>query len=234
MTTIRSLTRSGDVLRRWWRQWLHWRYRLFQRRRHDHLVLEEVAGLPILVLPGVFNPKLFWTGELMARTLDGDLVPAGTAVLDMGTGSGIGAVAAARWAGRVVAVDINPAAVRCARINLILNGVEDRVEVHEGDLFGPVQGDRFDVVLFNPPYLPGTPATPLDRAFRGPGVARRFALGLGQHLAPGGHALLALSSVGDGPGYAAELDGAGFALEVVAERRLIGETLVVYRVSERS
>jgi release factor glutamine methyltransferase len=234
MSTIRSLARSGDVLRRVWRHWLRWRYRLFQRHRHDHLVLEEVAGLPILVLPGVFNPKLFWTGELMARTLDADLVPAGTAVLDMGTGSGIGAVAAARWAGRVVAVDINPAAVRCARINLILNGVEDRVVVHEGDLFGPVQGDRFDVVLFNPPYLPGTPATPLDRAFRGPDVARRFALGLGEHLAPGGHAILALSSVGDGPEYTAELDGAGFALEVVAERRLIGETLVVYRVRERN
>jgi HemK-related putative methylase len=233
MSPIRSLPRSGGVLRRWWRRWLHWRFRLFQRRRHDHIVLEEVAGLPILVLPGVFNPKLFWTGELMARTLDADLVPADATVLDMGTGSGIGAVAAARWAGRVAAVDINPAAVRCARINCLLNGVEDRVVVHEGDLFGPVQSDRFDVVLFNPPYLPGTPTTPLDHAFRSPDVARRFARGLGEFLAPGGHALVALSSVGNGPGYLAELDEAGFVLHAVAERRMIGETLAVYRVTER-
>ena len=62
----------------------------------------------------------------------------------MGTGSGVGAVFAAQWARRVVAVDINPAAVRCARINALLNHVEDRVDVVEGDLFEPIGGQRFD------------------------------------------------------------------------------------------
>ena len=80
-------------------------------------------------------------------------------MLDLGTGSGVGAVFAAQWAGQVVAVDVNPAAVRCARINVLLHGVEDRVDVLQGDLFEPVAGERFDVILFNPPYFPGQPRT---------------------------------------------------------------------------
>ena len=56
------------------------------------------------------------------------LIPPGSIVLDMGTGSGVGAVFAARNAARVVAVDVNPEAVRCARINVLLHHIEDRVD----------------------------------------------------------------------------------------------------------
>lgn len=218
------------ALLRVWRRWLRLRYRLFQHRRHDRLVLEQVADLPILVLPEVFNPKLFWSSELLAATLAPELVPPGSTVLDMGTGSGIGAAVAARWARRVVAVDINPAAVRCARINFLLNSVEDRVEAREGDLFAPVCGERFDVVLFNPPFYPGLPRSPLDGAFRGEDVAARFATGLQDHLEPGGYALMLLSSAGDATEYFRAFRGAGLSAVPVAERRLLGESLVVYRV----
>ncbi len=61
------------------------------------------------------------------------------------------------YARRVVAVDINPAAVRCAQINALLNQLEQRIEVRRGDLFAPVAGERFDLVLFNPPFLRGAP-----------------------------------------------------------------------------
>jgi HemK-related putative methylase len=230
MSTGPPRSRTQRALHRVWRLGLHWRFRLFQRHRHDRVVLEEVAGRSILVLPGVFNPKLFWTGEFFARTLDSRLIPVGASVLDLGTGSGIAAVAAAQWAGRVVGVDINPAAVRCARINLLLNQVEDRVEVREGDLFAPVQGERFDRVLFNPPFFHGLPATPLEGAFRGLDVAQRFAAGLRGHLRPGGHALVLLSSNGDATTYLLELRAAGFRVESVAERRLVGETLGIYHV----
>lgn len=221
---------GSDPVTRLWRLWLRVRFRLFQRRRHDALVLEEVAGLPVLVLPQVFNPKLFWTGEFLARLLDERLVPPGAAVLDLGTGTGIGALAAARWAGRVVAVDINPAAERCARINVLLNRVDDRVEVRGGDLFDPVEGERFDVILFNPPYYPGVPRNRLDQAFRGGEVAQRFARGMAAHLRPGGYALVLLSSLGDAAGFLAELRAAGFSVDPEAEQRRIGEVLTVYRV----
>jgi release factor glutamine methyltransferase len=224
----------GGWRRALWRRWLWWRFRLFQRHRHDRLVLERVAGYPILVLPGVFNPALFGTSELLARTLAGGLVPAGASVLDMGTGSGIGAVAAARWAGRVVAVDSNPAAVRCARINALLNGVEERVTVRQGDLFAAVAGERFDLVLFNPPYFRGEPRDSLEAAFRSPDVVERFAAGLAAHLTPGGQALVVLSTDGDLAGFQRAFADHGFQVTGVAERRLPTETLIVYGVRHRS
>ena len=57
----------------------------------------------------------------------------------------------------VTAVDINPDAVRCARINALQHHLETCIEVRQGDLFEPVQGERFDLVLFNPPFFRGQP-----------------------------------------------------------------------------
>ncbi len=216
-----------------WRFITRWRYRLFMRGRYDRLVLEHVAGKPILVLPGVFNPKLLRTGEVLARTLDARVIPEGSTVLDMGTGSGIGAVFAAQWAGRVVAVDVNPAAVRCARINALLNGVEDRVEVVEGDLFAPVEGRRFDLVLFNPPYYRGTPRGELDRAWRSADVVERFAAELPGHLLPGGCALVVLSSDGERDAFLRSFRSEGFDVGTVAERDFGNEVVTVYRLGGR-
>ena len=81
----------------------------------------------------------------------------------MGTGSGVCAVFAARHAHRVVAVDINPGAVRCAALNALLNHVEARIEVRQGDLFAPVARERFDLVLFNPPFFVGAQRTRATR-----------------------------------------------------------------------
>jgi methylase of polypeptide subunit release factors len=227
-------------LRAVWRWLLRWRFRLFQAHRHDRLVLETVVGKPFLVLPQVLNPKLFRTGEFLVQVLNPELVPPGSTVLDMGTGSGIGAVFAAEWAagppagsgqaaGRVVAVDVNPMAVRCARINVLLHGVENRVDVREGDLFAPVAGERFDVVLFNPPFLRGTPETPLEQALWADDVVERFAAGLRHHLAADGRALVVLSSDGDVDTILGAFRAEGLAPSVVARRDLINEMLTVYR-----
>jgi methylase of polypeptide subunit release factors len=200
-----------------WSRLLWWRFRLFQRHRHDRLVLEEVAGRPILVLPRVINPKLFRTGEFLAQTIDGRIAR-GATVLDMGTGAGIGAIVAAGCGARVKAVDVNPVAVRCARINALLNGVEDRVEV----------------VLFNPPYLPGPPRDLLDRAFRGGDVIDRFARGLAQHLAPAGFALVLLSTEADADSALASFASSALSMTPVSERNLKNEVLTVYRVCAES
>jgi release factor glutamine methyltransferase len=221
------------VLRSLYRRGLAWHGRLWAHRRYDRLVLERVAGQPLLVLPGVFNPRLLRTGEYLALCLDRHLVPPGSRVLDMGTGSGIGALFAAREAGQVVAVDINPAAVRCARINALLSGSEDRVEVRQGDLFEPVRGERFDVVLFNPPYYRGTPRDDLDRAWRADSVIERFAAQVGEHLSPGGWALVILSSDGEEGAFMKEFAANGLRVEVVARRDLINEVLTVYRLGTR-
>ena len=72
--------------------------------------------------------------------------------LDVGTGSGVQALEVAQHVDRVVAVDVNPRAAAFARFNALLNG-RPNIEVREGDLFDPVAGERFDLIVSNPPYV---------------------------------------------------------------------------------
>jgi release factor glutamine methyltransferase len=76
-------------------------------------------------------------------------------VLDMGTGSGILGIIAARKAREVVAIDINPHAIRCANQNAKLNGVSDKIHFMQSDLFSSLRSNTlFDLILFNAPYVP--------------------------------------------------------------------------------
>ena len=200
------------------------------RRRYDAFALEIVHGVPIVVLPGVLNPKLMRTGAFLASHLDGAGIAATAKVLDMGTGSGICAVFAARHAQRVVAVDISEAAVCCARTNALLNGVEERVAVLHGDLYAPLAGERFDLVLFNPPFLRGTAAGDLDRAWRSTDIAERFAAGLADHLTPTGSAYVLLSSFGAARAFIDEFRRHGLAVAVIAQRSFVNERLTLFRV----
>jgi release factor glutamine methyltransferase len=205
-------------------------YRLAGKHRYDDFRLERIQGLPFLVTPSVFNPKVPRTGEFLASLLDSSLVSLNDEVLDMGTGSGVGAVFAAKYAKRVVAVDINPAAVRCAGINALINGAESKIEVRHGDLFAPVHGEKFDLVLFNPPFLLGAPADDRDRAWRSSDVAERFAGGLRGHLTPGGSALVLLSTFGDGGQFLQAFRAQDLGVSVQAERQFVNERLTVFRV----
>jgi len=97
----------------------------------------------------------------------------------------------------VTAVDVNPEAVRCARINAHLNHLEGRMCAVEGDLFAPVAGRRFDLILFNPPFFRGAPRDDMDQAWRAEDVIERFAQGFVRFTDTGGTALLVFSSDGD-------------------------------------
>jgi HemK-related putative methylase len=209
---------------------LYWRFLLLDRHRYDNLVLEEVQGLPFVITPGVLNPKLMLTGDFFATQLNAHVIPPASEVLDMGTGSGVCAVVAARWARAVVAVDINPAAVRCAQINALLNKVEERVSVMQGDLFEPLAGRRFDVVLFNPPFLRGSPQNGLDYAWRSIDVPERFARDLREHLRPGGYALVLLSTYGGSLSFAELFERSGYRVSEVAARDYLNETLKIFKV----
>ncbi len=205
-------------------------YRLSGKHRYDAFRLEQVEGVPLLVMPSVFNPKIPRTGAFLAAQLDAAQVAPEAHVLDMGTGCGVCAIFAARHARRVVAVDINPAAVRCAGINACLNHLEHRIEVRAGDLFAPVAGERFDLVTFNPPFLCGAPHSDRDRAWRSLDVAERFAAQLGDHLKPEGAALVVLSTFGNASLFLGRLHHFGFAISVHSERRFVNERLAVFRL----
>jgi release factor glutamine methyltransferase len=196
--------------------------------------LRTVRGLTIVVMPGVLDPSLFFSSEVLVDSVAAS-IRRPESVLDLGTGCGIGALAAARaGAGRVVAVDIDPVAVRCARANVQLAGWAERIEVRHGDLFAPVGDERFDRILFNPPYLSGRAPHDLARALVDPGdMGERFAHGLGAHLAPGGTATLVLSDHGRPGGYLEPLAVIGFELSAAIVRDRGSEVLTAWQVRPR-
>lgn len=210
------------------------------RRRVGRLVLERIDDVPLVVLPEVFNPVVFRTTVFFARVLAAlpDLkcvrqMSHGRepSALDLGTGSGALAIFTARRGYGVVAVDINPEAVRCARINAMLNGLERRIDVVEGDLFGPIPGERFDLITFNPPFYRGKPKNALDAAWRGADVFERFAAALPAHLKPEGRALVLLSTDGDAEGMLNALRANRLVVTPFSERDYGNEVMTIYQVS---
>lgn len=119
----------------------------------------------------------------------------GKNVLEIGCGSGIISVEVARRGASIVAVDINPAAVRATRKAAL--DAHLTVVACEGDLFEPVNGEKFDYVLCNPPYLPDEPKDPdvaLDGGPEGWEFIDKFLEGVGEHLVDTGKVLLLFSS----------------------------------------
>ncbi|BDG10501.1 50S ribosomal protein L11 methyltransferase [Anaeromyxobacter paludicola] len=144
---------------------------------------------------GVFAPVRGEYVGLVAEAL-GRRNLRGRAAFDVGTGTGVLAFLAARAGARVRATDADPRAVACARENAARLGLASAVEVEEADLFPE---GRADLVLCNPPWLPGEPLGPVDAAVYDPGgrFLAGFVAGLAAHLAPGGEGLLVLSDLAE-------------------------------------
>jgi methylase of polypeptide subunit release factors len=218
------------ILRRIGEPCLKLKYHFVDQRRMRHTYVTRVSGYRLRVHPQVFDPRLYGTGEFLAQALSERWIPPGSRVLDLGTGSGIGALVAAQWASRVTATDINPAAVACARENFEQNSL-NRIEVRCGDLFDTVANERFDVILFNPPFFHGIPQTPHETAFVSSDIAERFAAGLADHLTVNGVSLLVLSDRGCTSTFMRVLRVAGFNVETIAQKVMLTECLSLYRVT---
>lgn len=119
--------------------------------------------------------------------------PVGVA-LDLGTGCGIQALLAARHADRVIATDLSERALTYSRINAALNETPS-VEWRQGDLFAPVEGERFDLIVSNPPFVisPDTDVLFRDSAMPGDEISRHVVRQAGERLADGGHATVLCS-----------------------------------------
>ncbi len=115
--------------------------------------------------------------------------------LDIGTGCGIQALRARRGVGHMVATDISRRALAFTQLNALLNGV-DGIEARFGSLFDPVEGEEFDRVVSNPPFVitprvAGVPSYEYrDGGLVGDDLVSEFVRGVGAHLAPGGVAQL--------------------------------------------
>ena len=145
---------------------------------------------------GVFSPL---RGEYVQLVADAPLPPLsnGGLAFDIGTGSGVlAALLAQRGLARIVATDVDPRALACARENLQRLGLADRVTVESADLF---PAGRADLVVINPPWLPARPGAPIERSVYdedGRMLAAALA-GLAAHLRPGGEGWLILSDLAE-------------------------------------
>jgi len=126
------------------------------------------------------------TGDLCAASLPTRELGS---VLEVGCGAATGLLLCASRARRAVGVDIDPRAIVVARANALLNGLTN-VEFRQGDLFAPVLGEEFDLILAQPPFVaqpPGDSAiTWMHGGARGDELPLRFLRELPPHLAPGG------------------------------------------------
>lgn len=154
-------------------------------------------------------------------------VKSGQAVLDLGTGSGILAITAAQKAQSVIAVDLNPYAVRCAKENAKLNKAYN-VAFLQGDLFKAFADEvRFDLVLFNAPYLPseaGEEETWIGRSWAGGANGRvvvdRFIEQVLAYLKPLGRVLLMQSTLTGVDETLSAFKTAGLQASVIASQQL--------------
>jgi len=167
-----------------------------------------MRGLPFYVDERVIVPRSF-IGELLESHFDGESDEGGSLmsdpaavedVLDLCTGSGCLAILASRRFpnARIDAVDLSRDALDVAARNLADYGLEDRVTLHRGDLFGPLGNHRYDLIISNPPYVDAQGMADLPRECRaepklafdggadGLDIVRRILKEAGQHLTPQG------------------------------------------------
>lgn len=153
----------------------------------------------LMRLPGVFRPPTdTW---MLANVLREEIDGRRAEVLDLCTGTGALAIVAAQAGADATAIDISRRAVANVRLNALLNGV--RVKPLRGDLFAPVAGRRFDVIVTNPPYVPAPdeklPERGLERAWQA-GLDGRVLIdpicaAAADHLKPGGAVLIVQSTI---------------------------------------
>lgn len=148
----------------------------------------NIAGIDLIVLPKVYPGGI--DSELTGKAI-GNVF--GKTVLDLCSGTGIVAVIAAqRNAERVLAVDLNPEAVKNAKLNAEKFGLS-QIEVREGSLFEPVGDERFDVIAINPPYTGKKPTNKTEICFwdEENNTTRQFFKQYKLHLKPKGKTYLA-------------------------------------------
>ncbi|MFA6048698.1 MAG: HemK2/MTQ2 family protein methyltransferase [Candidatus Micrarchaeia archaeon] len=196
-------------------------------------------GLEIDTTPNVYEPleDSFLLARLVRECARGK-------VLDVGTGSGLQAIVAAKnkEVSQVLALDLNPEALEVAAGNAKKNGVSEKMQVRKSDLFSALSKDEvFDCIIFNPPYLPTAEDEKLQReinlAFDGGPDGRkeidRFLEGFGWHLSRNGLLLLVQSSLADENKTLAILQSAGFDARVVSEEKFFFERILAIRAERK-
>ena len=168
---------------------------------------------------------------LLADNLE---IKQGQSVLEVGTGSGIVAMYASRLTDNITVTDINFDACELARKNFEDNGIEN-IEILFGNLFEPVKNRKFDVILFNTPYLPteedevldDTINYAFDGGLNGRKVIDLFLNEVGNHLNDNGIVQIIQSSLSGNEETLEKLDQLGFVSEIAAKEHFFFEDITL-------
>ena len=174
----------------------------WQAQRQQLFKSVPPEGRKVLYLDKEFLvfPDTFWPFADSLPLVRHFQVAPGESLLDVGTGSGvIGIFACYRGAGRVVGVDINPAAIRSATHNVLMHGFASTMEVLNSNLFEALGDERFDVITANLPFrnkaaLDIVAMSQWDTNFR---TNTRFFEGVGRHLTLKGRIYFVQSNFGE-------------------------------------
>lgn len=207
-------------------------YHFILKRRRT--TVTRAAGFRLTLRPTVFHPRYFLTSEFFANFI-ASLDLTGKRVADVGTGSGILALAAAQaGAASVVAIDINPNAARAATENAHANGLGKRVTAVGSNLLSALAPrPLFDVILSSPPSFAGEPRDVADRAWHAGPNYRDIAPLFDQareRLAPGGCLYVLFSTDSDLDLLGNLIGRAGFGARLAAERSIFIESLIIYEL----
>ena len=196
--------------------------KIFDRMRsraHPYAIEWNESGL--VVLPNVYSPRYFTDSFWFAEVLP-DLVMR-KSLLEIGTGTGIVALSCARKGARVVATDINPDAVRNARLNSKRAGIT--ISVREGHLYEPIGTDeRFDFIFWNHPFHNWS--KPVEDTLLRAALDQNYSSlsgyirGARRHLSNGGKLLLGTGDRADQRGIAAIARRNGYRLKLIKETSL--------------
>lgn len=189
----------------------------------------EYEGLLIYTTPEVYEPAE--DTYLLAKNLD---IERKDEVLEIGTGTGLIAVYTAQRTKNVVATDINKHAIKCALKNTISNKTYN-LELRHGDLFEPITNEKFDLILFNTPYLPtsedekldGNLNAAFDGGLDGREVIDKFIGDVKDYLKEEGRVQLVQSSLSDNDKTLQKLQELGFDAEITAREKCFFEEIVV-------
>ena len=168
---------------------------------------------------------------LLAENLE---IKEGQSVLEIGTGSGIVAMYASRLTDKITVSDINFDACELARKNFEANNIEN-IEILFGNMFEPVENRKFDVILFNTPYLPteddevidDTINYAFDGGLNGRKVIDLFLNEVGNHLNDGGIVQMIQSSLTGNEETLEKLDNLGFIAEIKASEHFFFEDITL-------
>jgi release factor glutamine methyltransferase len=235
-----ALDRPGHAqgsFRKFLRQSIHFfSYHLILSRRKTRTT--RAAGFRLTVYPTVFHPRFFISSECFAKFIDG-LDLKNKLVADVGSGSGILALAAARaGAEHVTALDINPNAVLAVRENAQANWFGDRVTAVCSNLLSALAPEpSFDIILSSPPKHAGEPRDLADAGwYAGPNYRHVAALfdQSRERLKPGGRMYVMVSSDTDLDLFGRLIAKAGFRAKLAYEHSIFIESFIIYELVPES